>query len=57
MDSSVHLYKINLINLTIIFMKKFLLAAGLMLARIAASAQLYVGGTVGLNRNTTDNVT
>ena len=38
-------------------MKKFLLAAGLMLATIAASAQLYVGGTVGLNRNTTDNVT
>ncbi len=38
-------------------MKKFLLAAGLMLATLAASAQLYVGGTVGLNRNTTENVT
>jgi len=38
-------------------MKKLLLASALMLASVAASAQLYVGGTVGLNRNTSDNVT
>lgn len=38
-------------------MKRSLFAAALLLASIAASAQLYVGGTVGLNRNTSDNVT
>ncbi len=38
-------------------MKKFLLAAVAIFATLTASAQLYVGGSFGLNRNTTENTT
>lgn len=38
-------------------MKKLLLAAAIMFVSVTASAQFYVGGSVGLNRNSTDNET
>ncbi|MCM1449890.1 MAG: porin family protein [Clostridiales bacterium] len=38
-------------------MKRLFLGAALMLASLAASAQLYVGGSIGLQRNISDNVT
>ncbi|MCM1532918.1 MAG: porin family protein [Ruminococcus flavefaciens] len=38
-------------------MKKFLLGAALMLASVAASAQVYMGGSVAFDRNTSDNET
>lgn len=38
-------------------MKKILLLAALAISSIAASAQVYMGGSVGLNRNTTENQT
>lgn len=38
-------------------MKKLFLGAALMLASVAASAQAYMGGSFGFDRNATDNVT
>ena len=38
-------------------MKKFLAIAIMLAASISASAQLYLGGSIGLNRNTSENET
>lgn len=38
-------------------MKRFFLGAALTAVSLAASAQMYVGGSLGLERNTTDNIT